>query len=155
MVGRLIERASEGLRAQAVIGMENTRLIALAENAERKYFLLDLGERAHEWAAAGQPFGLARGEGARVQTSESPIRRLGCGAERPARILDSQSRCQKFAGIAGHGFLRHPPSKRLESEYKRHFGLIADQITGATRAFYTYTEINKFASANNVNHQKR
>ena len=40
MVGWLIERASEGLRAQAVIGMENTRLITLAENAERKEFLL-------------------------------------------------------------------------------------------------------------------
>jgi hypothetical protein len=30
----------------------------------------------------------------------------------------------------------------LEAEYKRNFGLIADQISGATRAFYTYMEIN-------------
>ena len=42
----------------------------------------------------------------------------------------------------------------LESEYTRHFGLIADQITGATRAFHTYMEINKFASDNNGNYQK-
>jgi hypothetical protein len=42
----------------------------------------------------------------------------------------------------------------LEAEYKRHFGLIADQITGATRAFFTYMEINKFASENNGNYQK-
>jgi hypothetical protein len=42
----------------------------------------------------------------------------------------------------------------LEAEYKRNFGLIADQISGATRAFYTYMEINKFASESNDNHQK-
>jgi hypothetical protein len=42
----------------------------------------------------------------------------------------------------------------LEAEYKRLFGLIADQITGATRAFYTYMEINKFASENDGNYQK-
>jgi AbiU2 len=42
----------------------------------------------------------------------------------------------------------------LEAEYKRNFGLIADQISGATRAFYTYMEINKFASESNVNYQK-
>jgi hypothetical protein len=42
----------------------------------------------------------------------------------------------------------------LEAEYKRLFGLIADQITGARRAFYTYMEINKFASENNVNLEK-
>jgi hypothetical protein len=42
----------------------------------------------------------------------------------------------------------------LEAEYKRNFGLIADQISGATRAFYTYMEINKFASESNENYQK-
>jgi hypothetical protein len=42
----------------------------------------------------------------------------------------------------------------LEAEYRRHFKLIEDQITGATRAFYTYVEINKFASDNNDNYQK-
>ena len=42
----------------------------------------------------------------------------------------------------------------LEAEYKRHFGLIADQITGTTRAFYTCIEINKFASENKDNYQK-
>jgi AbiU2 len=42
----------------------------------------------------------------------------------------------------------------LEAEYKRLFSLIADQITGATRTFYTYIEINKFASENNENYQK-
>jgi hypothetical protein len=42
----------------------------------------------------------------------------------------------------------------LEAEYKRRFDLIADQITGATRAFYTYVEINKFASDNNDDYQK-
>jgi len=41
-----------------------------------------------------------------------------------------------------------------EAEYKRNFGLIADQISGATRAFHTYTEINKFAGENNENYQK-
>jgi AbiU2 len=42
----------------------------------------------------------------------------------------------------------------LEAEYKRNFSLVADQITGATRAFYTYMEINKFASESNDNYQK-
>jgi hypothetical protein len=42
----------------------------------------------------------------------------------------------------------------LEAEYKRNFDLIADQISGATRAFYTYMEINKFASDSNENYQK-
>ncbi len=41
-----------------------------------------------------------------------------------------------------------------EAEYERNFSLIADQISGATRAFYTYTEINKFAGENNENYQK-
>jgi hypothetical protein len=42
----------------------------------------------------------------------------------------------------------------LEAEYKSRFGLIANQITGATRAFYTYMEINKFASEGTENYQK-
>ena len=42
----------------------------------------------------------------------------------------------------------------LEAEYKRNFSLIADQISGATRAFYTYVEINKFASESNENYHK-
>ena len=42
----------------------------------------------------------------------------------------------------------------LEAEYKHNFSLIADQISGATRAFYTYMEINKFASESNENYQK-
>src|SRR6266702_8883750 len=42
----------------------------------------------------------------------------------------------------------------LEPEYKRHFDLIANQITGATSAFYTYMEINKFASEGNEKYQK-
>ena len=41
-----------------------------------------------------------------------------------------------------------------EAEYKRSFSLISDQISGATRAFYTYMEINKFASESNENYQK-
>ena len=42
----------------------------------------------------------------------------------------------------------------LEAQYRRHFDLIADQITGATRAFYTYMEINKYASEDKANHDK-
>jgi hypothetical protein len=41
-----------------------------------------------------------------------------------------------------------------EAEYKRDFGLIAAQITGATRAYYTYMEINKFAAENKDHYQK-
>lgn len=41
-----------------------------------------------------------------------------------------------------------------ETEYKRDFKLIADQITGATSAYYTYREIHKFASERNDNYQK-
>jgi hypothetical protein len=42
----------------------------------------------------------------------------------------------------------------LEADYKRLFGLIEGQITGATKAFYTYMEINKFAATGNENYQK-
>jgi AbiU2 len=42
----------------------------------------------------------------------------------------------------------------LEGEYKRNFDLIAGQISGATRAFYTYMEINKFASESKQNYAK-
>jgi len=41
-----------------------------------------------------------------------------------------------------------------EAEYKLRFSLISDQISGATRAFYTYIEINKFAGKNTENYQK-
>lgn len=41
-----------------------------------------------------------------------------------------------------------------ETEYNRDFKLIADQIIGATRAYYTGKEINKFAGETNENLQK-
>ncbi len=34
----------------------------------------------------------------------------------------------------------------IETEYKQHFDIIRNEITAATNAFYTYIEINKFAS---------
>ena len=33
-----------------------------------------------------------------------------------------------------------------EVEYRKHFNIVANDITGATSSFYTYMEINKFAS---------
>src|SRR5438105_4134319 len=41
-----------------------------------------------------------------------------------------------------------------EAEYKHDFDFIAGQITGATRADYTYREINKFAGENQDHLQK-
>jgi hypothetical protein len=41
-----------------------------------------------------------------------------------------------------------------EAEYKHHFDMITNQITGATSAFYSYREIHKFASEGPENYNK-
>jgi hypothetical protein len=41
-----------------------------------------------------------------------------------------------------------------EVEYRKHFGIVANDITAATSAFYTYIEINKFASEGEENYDK-
>jgi hypothetical protein len=41
-----------------------------------------------------------------------------------------------------------------EDEYKQRFKIVSDDILSATRAFYTYMEINKFALENNQKHEK-
>src|SRR5215469_10587105 len=42
-----------------------------------------------------------------------------------------------------------------EDEYKRRYKIVSDDILSATRAFYTYMEINKFATENQQqNYQK-
>lgn len=41
-----------------------------------------------------------------------------------------------------------------EVEYRKHFNIVANDITAATSAFYAYIEINKFASEDRENHDK-
>jgi len=42
----------------------------------------------------------------------------------------------------------------LEAEYRSHFSIVAKDITAATSAFYTYMEINKFASEGKEKYDK-
>jgi hypothetical protein len=41
-----------------------------------------------------------------------------------------------------------------EAEYREHFDVVKNDIIAATRSFYTYTEINKFASEGQGNYNK-
>jgi hypothetical protein len=41
-----------------------------------------------------------------------------------------------------------------EVEYRKHFNIVANDITAATSSFYTYMEINKFASDDQENYNK-
>ena len=41
-----------------------------------------------------------------------------------------------------------------EDEYEQRYKIVSDDILSATRAFYTYIEINKFATKSPQNYQK-